>query len=745
MMVFVCVLGVGGLGACSDDDEKEGGGGRVITDLGGTWELAEGAMDKQPASFPAKVPVPGLISLAKPAFSEVGIYSKKREAFWYRHTFTAPTEEALAAPTRAELLFGRAKYGLKVWLNGKELGSRAAAFTVGRFDCTDAIKYGAENVLVARIGADKFAVDASQPTHQDMEKLRWIPGIYGRVELITRRTPHFERLKVDADPATGVITVTARIRNGRAAKQAAELDLHYQSPDGTWHHDSRFLNVAALVADPGKTAEATVTVTIPNPLPWTPDTPALYVLDAVLWDAGRGGISDRQGVRFGFRTVAWKSSEKRAERGFFLNGQKLPLVGSNITLHRYFEDSTMGTHIWDRKWITALFKTAKSVGMNTMRISVGRAPELWYDVADEVGILLGDEFMMWTVLQSEHKKWSEKKMVAEFEDWITDAWNHPSIAWWDASNETLDPLPGKVIAKVRGLDPTRQWENGGFNPPQGENDPIEDHPYKFLHVIDNKIDNLENIEPTAPQGFIPVLGYKTHNAPKHPYIVNEYGWLWVNRDGTPAHLSKPVYRQLLGKVPGGKDDALHPPAVYREAYAYLVGGQTRMWRAKRAYDSVQHFVFLGYSRSNGETSDNFIDVLKTEIEPRWKEHATWAFAKVVPFIDRWQLAADKSGKLTVPIIAINDRPQKTTAKLAIMALDKAGKQIASHAQNVTIDGRGQWQGAIQLADAASPTVVYAAVAWKDGSVDKISADVRKVAVKHVGVAVPALPKRDTWP
>src|SRR5208282_3407837 len=72
--------------------------GRIDLSLDGNWQIAEGKMDAVPAVFERTVPVPGLVSLATPAFDAPGpkvadrnnITQKdpKRDAFWYRRTFT---------------------------------------------------------------------------------------------------------------------------------------------------------------------------------------------------------------------------------------------------------------------------------------------------------------------------------------------------------------------------------------------------------------------------------------------------------------------------------------------------------------------------------------------------------------------------------------------------------------------------------------------------------------------------------
>ena len=46
---------------------------RTVVLLDGEWQIAEGGLDSPPATFAHRVPVPGLVDMAKPAFAEVGV------------------------------------------------------------------------------------------------------------------------------------------------------------------------------------------------------------------------------------------------------------------------------------------------------------------------------------------------------------------------------------------------------------------------------------------------------------------------------------------------------------------------------------------------------------------------------------------------------------------------------------------------------------------------------------------------
>ena len=107
---------------------------RIVISLDGPWQIAEGKMEQLPTSFDRTVPVPGLVSLATPAFDAPGPKVAKREsipqkdprrdAFWYRRTISLQGP----VPAVAKLKVGKAMFGTRVFLNGSLLGDHPAQF-----------------------------------------------------------------------------------------------------------------------------------------------------------------------------------------------------------------------------------------------------------------------------------------------------------------------------------------------------------------------------------------------------------------------------------------------------------------------------------------------------------------------------------------------------------------------------------------------------------------------------------------
>ena len=147
--------------------------GRTVISLDGQWEIAEGSIDAVPAQFERRVPVPGLLDEARPAFAEVGQKSPRREAFWYRRTFRVKGE----VPAVALLKLHKAAYGARVFLNGVLLGEHLPSFTPGYFDARPSLRgNGAVNELVVRVGATREALPPTVASGWDYEKYATSPG-----------------------------------------------------------------------------------------------------------------------------------------------------------------------------------------------------------------------------------------------------------------------------------------------------------------------------------------------------------------------------------------------------------------------------------------------------------------------------------------------------------------------------------------------------------------------------------------
>jgi beta-galactosidase len=681
---------------------------RSVLLLDGTWQIAEGKMEQVPAAFDRTVPVPGLASLAVPAFAEppgpkvadrrrVSQKDPKRDAFWYRRVFQFDQP----VPAVAVLKVHKAMFGTRVILNGQVLGDHLPSFTPGYFNAKPALKTG-QNEWLIRVGADRDAVGPGVPSGFDFEKERYIPGVFDSVELILSGTPHFTQVQAVPDITAKAVRVQAVLRNAGAPARTAVAFVVRETKSGrvAGRLTAEAVNLAAG-------AETTIEVRIPiaEARLWSPEDPFLYTLEA---DSG----PDRFQTRFGLREFKFDPAAGRA----LLNGKPYFMRGSNFTLYRFFEDSECKDLPWRQGWVRLLHQRVKEMHWNCLRYCIGFPPEAWYDMADEVGILIQDEFPIW----SHTKDTKREELAAEYAEWMRERWNHPCVVVWDANNETHSSETGPAIRQVRRLDLSqRPWDNS-YNPPLEPGDVFESHPYHFNPNF--RLRSLATADP-VPQGNA------IRNDGRHAVIINEYGWHWLNRDGTPTTLTRDIYRSVLGEQA--------TPAQRFHMQATWLAADTEFWRAHRKAAAVVHFTMLGYSRPDGQTCDHWADLEKLEWEPEFYRYVREAFAPVGLAVDFWKDKIVHQTKARIPVILINDLAQPWSGPVTL-TLRKAGGTAAvfEAVQEARLEPLGQATLDFDLTwpEALGPYVLEARLRGADGQPVRSQREVEMIDTQSLGLA-----------
>jgi beta-galactosidase len=679
---------------------------RDTISLNGVWQIAEGEMDKIPEEFNHSVPVPGLVSLANPAFRNAGpkvmdrrsIIQKDtlREAFWYYRTFTIDNP----VPAIAVLKVSKAMFGTKVFLNGKELGEHLPCFTPGYFDMKDVLKTG-ENKLIIRVGSCRNSLPFSVPDGFDFEKDRYIPGIFDNVELILSGVPNI--ISAQAAPDIKIKHVRVQVKLGNCSKSGTSKVTFLVKEAKSDQIAGRIIKKIQL---PGVLSEeilVDVNIPVKDCKFWSPEDPFLYNLSITT-------EGDKYETRFGMREFRYDTLSKVT----MLNGKPYFMRGSNVTLYRFFEDEACKDLPWNPDWVRNLHRSFKQFHWNGLRYCIGLAPEEWYRIADEEGILIQNEFPIWYGGKG-WNVWPEElkadELAREYSEWMQDQWNHPSIVIWDASNETLShdgktEEIAKAIDIVRGLDlSNRPWDNS-YSAIRSPGDVLELHPYHFYNP-DFKLKNIADAD-INPGG--------NPDEKKYMKIVNEYGWLWLNRDGTPTTLTRDLYKNLLGK-----DSTI---AQRRHLYAEYLAAETEFWRCHRQCASVLHFTALAYSRDDGQTSDHFVDVENLVYENEFLKYLPDAFSPVGLMLDEWGNEIKTGVSHDYNIIAINDLEPEWNGKVFLRIFDNE-KVISEQSRGIVIPAFGQTAIALNLITPQLPGT-YTVVASLERKNEKPVKSIREI-------------------
>ncbi|MEX2444771.1 MAG: glycoside hydrolase family 2 protein [Alkalispirochaeta sp.] len=231
-----------------------------------------------------------------------------------------------------------------------------------------------------------------------------------------------------------------------------------------------------------RSGEVTVTLSVERPHLWWPagyGAQPIYTVE-VSWGGGS------RSLRTAFRTVEVVNArdETGASMFFRVNGRDVWAKGANwIPVDAFPARQT------DDRY-RALLEDAQRAYMNMIRVWGGGQyePDVFYDICDELGLLVWQDFMFSCSLYPS-EPWFMEEVAQEVRSQVKRLTSHPSIALWCGNNENIGALgwfeesltnPGRYLIdfdrlnngvvgrEVRALDDTRVfWPS---SPAAGEGD-----------------------------------------------------------------------------------------------------------------------------------------------------------------------------------------------------------------------------------------------------------------------------------
>jgi hypothetical protein len=216
-------------------------------------------------------------------------------------------------------------------------------------------------------------------------------------------------------------------------------------------------------------------------------------------------------------------------------------------------------------------------------------------------------------------------------------------------------------------------------------------------------------------------------------MINEYDCIWLHRDGRPTLLGQNFYDRILGR------DA---PAEERfELRGYTLGELTEFWRSTRRYAAVMYLAYLDadYPGLPCKTCDNFQDVRRLVLEPRFEKYMTEA-SKPLGVCIRHYVPSDAAGaERSYRVTLTNDayEPARGTITLAWQSR-AADRTLASGERAFELAALGQTTCEIALKTPSAPGeyVLVAKASWPGKAWSPVVSR-RKITVGSASVA----PKR----
>ena len=344
--------------------------------------------------------------------------SFKKEVGWYRLHFDIPAEDE---GRKIYLVFDGIYRDSHVYLNEFFIGHHRSGYTGIKYDITDFVNYGGDNLLCVKC-------DARQAEGWFYEG----GGIYRHAYLVKTAPAHIEDAFVDYDAdienKTARLKIKAEIENPNDEKLTLSAEIYDAS--------GAVVKTATVVGEDTLTAELT-DVTL-----WDTENPYLYSVKLTL--AKDDEILDEYTEEFGIRTI-----EFTADKGFFLNGKNVKLKG--VCCHQ--NHGGLGTALNDEMFKYRVGKL-KEMGANAYRCAHYPPSPVLLRECDRQGLLVMDENRLLS---------SAREDLEQLEYMVKTARNHPSVILYSIGNEEAQSqttaqggrIAGTMIKTIKNLDPTR--------------------------------------------------------------------------------------------------------------------------------------------------------------------------------------------------------------------------------------------------------------------------------------------------
>lgn len=288
-----------------------------------------------------------------------------------------------------------------VVLNGSPVCNHDGGYSTFRANITELLRD--ENELTVEV--DNSKNDRVYPQKADFT---FYGGIYRDVSLMVVSKNHFT---LDYFGGPG-IRITPTVQGADASVQVT-----------TWHDGEGEVSVELLDAAGNTVATGKgpdITLTIFNAHLWNGvKDPYLYSCKARL--VVNGTVEDETTTRFGVR-----SFKVDPKKGFFLNGKSYPLHG----VSRHQDRKGLGNAI-TREMHDEDMALIKEIGANTIRLAHYQHDQYFYDLCDEVGMVVWAEIPY----ISEHMPNGRENTISQMKELIIQNYNHPCIVCWGVSNE----------------------------------------------------------------------------------------------------------------------------------------------------------------------------------------------------------------------------------------------------------------------------------------------------------------------
>jgi hypothetical protein len=324
-----------------------------------------------------------------------------------------------------QLQFDAVSYHIEAEVNGIAVGSHTGLWTPFAFDITEAVHYGSTNHLCLTIykpghrypmreSLAGFLPDVSLP----------FGGIWQGVRLVAFPTAAISDVLLTADPKSGAVTVKATLHQAVGLVAA----VHLYGPEGQRVNTWRSIMTESTLA---------VELSVGGAHLWTPDHPTLYTADIVLEETvGQRVAHVRRS--FGFRALSHDDDQ------LLLNDRPIFLRG--ILNWGWYPEILCPAP--DEATIREEFRRVRAFGYNMIKLCLVVPSPLYFEIADQEGMLLWLELPMWLPMVTDRLR---QQAPQEYSEILARVQHHPSIIIYSLGCELNASVDSDLLAALNGI------------------------------------------------------------------------------------------------------------------------------------------------------------------------------------------------------------------------------------------------------------------------------------------------------
>ncbi len=394
----------------------------------------------------------------------------------YRRMFRLP---ANWAGQSLQLEFGAVSYACNVSVNGNPVGTHQGMWTPFSIDLTSTAQLGHENQIEVEVVKPGLLPGSRYPMRASLagflpDLATTFGGIWQPVRLRSMEAA-IEGLTIDADYDRRAVHVQCKAQTFGRRLQEAEWDIQVFDRKNPITGS----RVPCLPDD-----FLTITLPLPRVNLWSPDHPALYIVQVTLLQKGHSLA--RATSQVGFRRLATRGEQ------LLLNDK--PFMVRGILSWGWEPDRIAPYYTLEQA--RAEIRRVREMGFNCIKLCLFVPNPAYYQAADEEGVILWQEFPMWLPEVTPELRTQAPTEYAEIADMVS---AHPSVAIYSLGCELNRSVDLNLLSQLNNLVRSRihdclVCDNSGSGESYGGLDLdfadfTDYHPYYDLHYFEPLLDH----------------------------------------------------------------------------------------------------------------------------------------------------------------------------------------------------------------------------------------------------------------